>query len=163
MRLFAHLGFAILKHRYRHGFPAIPSDSPADAKHIAQSIGARGESYAYWYLRHLGYVFIARNYMHSRNKGELDLVAFDGLSLVFVEVRTRAPSDSKDALPELSISRTKHEVLIRTAHYFLREHHISVDCPIRFDVIAIDHTPGRPPAIRLHKDALSPTLKGQRH
>jgi Holliday junction resolvase-like predicted endonuclease len=61
----------------------------------------------------------------------------------------------KAALPELSITREKHEVLVRTAHYFLRERHLK-ECPLRFDVVAIDNTPGKAPIVRLHKAALSP-------
>lgn len=73
-------------------------------------------------------------------KGELDLIGFDGDTL---------------ALIELSITQGKHETLIRTAHYFLRERHIK-ECPLRSDVVAIDNTPGQPPVVRLQKSALSP-------
>ena len=51
--------------------------------------GVRGETYAYCYLRRLGYIFIARNYMPSHAKGELDLLGFDADTLAVVEVRTR--------------------------------------------------------------------------
>ena len=40
-------------------------------------------------------------------------------------------------------------------HAFLRERHVK-KCPVRFDVVGIDNTPGKPPVVRLHKDALSP-------
>jgi hypothetical protein len=33
------------------------------------------------------------------------------------------------------------------------------ECPLRFDVVAIDNTPGQPPAVRLHKAALSPQAR----
>ncbi len=115
------------------------------AKDQALQIGVRGETYAYWYLRRLGYVFIARNYMPAHAKGELDLIGFDSDTLAFVEVRTRLAVKGKTALPELSITKEKHEILIRTAHYFLRERHIK-ECPLRFDVVAIDNTPGQPPS-----------------
>jgi putative endonuclease len=82
-------------------------------------------------------------------------VGFDGETLAFVEVRTRALVKGRPALPELSIGREKHQVLVRTAHAFLRERHVK-ECPVRFDVLAIDHAPGRPPVVRLHKDALGP-------
>jgi putative endonuclease len=98
-------------------------------------------------------VFIAKNYEPPREKGELDLVGFDGETLAFVEVRTRAAAEGKIALPELSIGREKREVLVRTTHAFLRERHVK-KCPVRFDVVAID-TQGKPPAVGLHKDALS--------
>ena len=48
----------------------------------------------------------------------------------------------------------KHQILVRTAHAFLRERHVK-KCPVRFDVVAID-SPGKPPVVGLHKDALSP-------
>jgi Holliday junction resolvase-like predicted endonuclease len=48
----------------------------------------------------------------------------------------------------------KHQILVRTAHAFLRERHVE-KCPVRFDVVAID-SPGKPPVVGLHKDALSP-------
>jgi putative endonuclease len=117
----------------------------------------RGETYAYWSLRRLGYIFIARNYMPEHAKGELDLIGFDGDTLAFVEVRTRLAVKGKFGLPELRITPGKHETLIRTAHYFLRERHLK-ECPLRFDVVAIDNTPGQPPVVRLHKSALSPVM-----
>jgi hypothetical protein len=40
-------------------------------------------------------------------------------------------------------------------YLFLRDHPIG-DCPLRFDVVAIDNSPGHPPVVRLHKSALSP-------
>ncbi|MGB9471923.1 MAG: YraN family protein, partial [Candidatus Acidiferrum sp.] len=78
-------------------------------------------------------------------------------TLAIVEVRTRRALKGQPALPELSITKEKHEVLVRTAHYFLRERHIQ-ECPLRFDVVAIENTPGHPPVVRLHKAALSPQL-----
>jgi len=80
--------------------------------------------------------FIARNYAPSRAKGEIDLIGFDGDTLVFVEMRTRTKEEGKIALPGRSITPEKHHALVRTAHYFLRERH--------------------PPVVRLHKAALSP-------
>ena len=146
----------------RHGLQdsAPPQDGARGATEgrlAALRTGVRGETYAYWYLRHLGYVFIARNYAPSRAKGEIDLIGFDGETLAFVEVRTRLAVKGKPAVPELSITKEKHAVLVRTAHYFLRERRLQ-ECPLRFDVVAIDNTPGQAPAIRLHKAALSPQV-----
>jgi Holliday junction resolvase-like predicted endonuclease len=101
-----------------------------------------------------GDVFIAKNYEPAREKGELGLVGFDVETLAFVEVRTRAVAKGKIALPELSTGREKHQVLVRTPHAFLRERHVKKR-PVRFDVVAIDNTPGKPPVVRLNKDALS--------
>ncbi len=158
MSLLARLGFAIVKWKARHGLPAEVSLPDAGEKLKALGIGAQGERYAYWYLRRLGYIFLARNYTAARSKGEIDLVGFDGNTLAFVEVRTRAAVKGKSGLPELSITREKHEVFVRTANLFLREWHIA-ECPVRFDVVAIDNSPGFPPTVRLHKDALSPEIR----
>lgn len=96
--------------------------------------------------------------MPRSTKGELDLVAYDGQTLAFVEVRTRTiRDDSLTALPELSITAGKRQVLVRTAQHFLAERHVP-ECPIRFDVFAIDNSPGHTPVVRLHKDAFSPQM-----
>jgi putative endonuclease len=153
----ARIGFAWVSWKSRHGLRELGENGTQVKKQEALRIGVRGETYAYWYLRRLGYLFIARNYMPLRAKGELDLIGFDGDTLVIVEVRTRRASKEKPALPELSVTKEKHELLVRTAHYFLRERHIP-HCPLRFDVVAIDNTPGQPPKVRLHKAALSPQL-----
>lgn len=131
-------------------------------KHEALQISVCGETYAYRYLRRLGYIFIARNYMPSRAKGELALIGYDGDTLAIVEVRTRRAQKGQTAQPELSVTKEKHEVLVRTAHYFPRERHIQ-NCPVRFDVVAIQNTPGQPPSVRLHKAALSPQVPVRFH
>jgi putative endonuclease len=126
-------------------------------KHAARRAGIRGETYAYWYLRRHGYVFVARNFMPRSSKGELDLVGYDGPTLAFVEVRTRTLRDDLTALPELSVTEGKQKLLARTAQHFLSERHVR-ECPCRFDVLAIDNEPGKPPVVRLHKDAFSPQV-----
>src|SRR5580704_18821841 len=123
MELLGKIGFAIVKWKSRRGLRGTAKAGAAgDAKKEALRVGVNGETYAYWYLRSLGYVFIARNYEPSHAKGELDLVGFDGETLAFVEVRTRELASGKTALPELSITRGKHKVLLR------------------FDVVAIDNS-----------------------
>ena len=155
LQLVARIAFAWVKWQSRQGLPDAGEATAQANKHEALQLGVRGETYAYWYLRRLGYIFIARNYMPSRVKGELDLIGYDGETLAIVEVRTRRALKGQPALPEMSITQEKHEVLVRTAHYFLRERHIQ-NCPLRFDVVAIENTPGQPPVVRLHKAALSP-------
>jgi putative endonuclease len=129
----------------------------AGRKLEAGRTGVRGETYAYWYLRRKGYVFVARNYIPRGAKGEIDLIGYDGKTLAFVEVRTRTVSDVMTALPELSVTTDKQRVVVRTARRFLGERHVG-DCPCRFHVLAIDNRPGMPPEVRLHKDAFSPQM-----
>jgi len=128
-----------------------------EKKHVARHTGIRGETYAYWYLRHHGYIFVARNYTPRSAKGEIDLIGYDGKTLSFVEVRTRTVRDGLSALPELSVTPDKQHAVVRTAQRFLAERHVG-ECPCRFDVVAIDNEPGRPPVVRLHKDAFSPQM-----
>jgi putative endonuclease len=157
MPIFSRFMFQAVHWAARRGLREETSSSPESKKNDARRTGVRGETYAYWYLRRHGYVFVARNYMPRGAKGEIDLVGYDGPTLAFVEVRTRTESEGQAALPELSITRDKQNVLIRTAQRFLAERHVG-DCPCRFDVLAIDNRPGHAPAVRLHKDAFSPQL-----
>ena len=139
-----------------------PLDAPrsleaAEKKLAARRTGVRGETYAYWYLRRLGYVFVARNYMPARAKGEIDMIGYDGETLAFVEVRTRTVREEMTALPELSVTEEKQKLVARTAKMFLLERRVK-ECPCRFDVLAIDNEIGRAPVVRLHKDAFSPQM-----
>jgi putative endonuclease len=117
----------------------------------------RGETYAYWYLRRMGYVFVARNYMPARAKGEIDMIGYDGETLAFVEVRTRTVREEMMALPELSVKEEKQKLVARAAKMFLLERRVK-ECLCRFDVLAIDNKIGRAPVVRLHKDAFSPQM-----
>lgn len=137
---------------------ALGENSSSEGKKLeARRTGIRGETYAYWYLRRHGYVFVARNFTPRGAKGEIDMIGYDGKTLAFVEVRTRTVRDEMAALPELSVTTGKQHLLARTAQFFLAERHVA-ECPLRFDVVAIDNSPGKPPVVRLHKDAFSPQM-----
>jgi putative endonuclease len=77
----------------------------------------------------------------SWKPGEIDLIGYDGKTLTFVEVRTRTTREDLPALPELSVTREKQHLLVRTAQRFLAERQLG-ECPCRFDVMAIDNCPG---------------------
>jgi putative endonuclease len=157
MPIFSKLMFRAVHWAARRGLREEERFSSDTKKLEARRTGVRGETYAYWYLRRQGYVFVARNYTPRRIKGEIDLVGYDGKTLTFVEVRTRTIRDELPALPELSVTREKQHLLVRTAQRFLAERHLG-ECPCRFDVMAIDNYLGQPPAVRLHKDAFSPQM-----
>jgi putative endonuclease len=125
-----------------------------EIKRQARARGICGETYAYWYLRRYGYVFIARNYTVPGIKGEIDLVGYDGATLAFVEVKTRTGGKAEYGLPEDSVRRDKRRHLARMAQQFLSERHIN-EAPCRFDVMAIESCPGKRPVTRLHKDAFA--------
>jgi putative endonuclease len=157
MPIFSKLMFRAVHWAARRGLREEESFSSDTKKLEARRTGIRGETYAYWYLRRHGYVFVARNYTPRGVKGEIDLVGYDGKTLAFVEVRTRTVREDLPALPELSVTREKQRVVVRTAQRFLAERHVG-ECPCRFDVMAIDNCPGQPPVVRLHKDAFSPQI-----
>lgn len=136
--------FALVRWRARNGL----AEDRADGRRT----GVRGETYAYWFLRRHGYVLIARNYQAPGLHGEIDLVGYDGRQLAFVEVKTRTRADAE---PEEAITPQKRHVLERMARSFLAERHLR-DAIWRFDVVAIRARPGRPPEVRLHKDAFGP-------
>jgi putative endonuclease len=167
MPIFSKLIFYAVRWSARHGLHEADNQknsvSPQDKlekKEKARRTGTRGETYGYWYLRRLSYVFVAKNYMPAGAKGELDLVGYDGETLAFVEIRTRTIQDDSaalPALPELSVTHSKQAVLVRTAQRFLSDRHLR-DCHTRSDILAIDNIPGQSPVVRLHKDAFSPQL-----
>lgn len=157
MPLFSSLMFRAVRWAARRGLREEENFTSEAKKLEARSTGVRGETYAYWYLRRHGYVFVAKNYTPRGIKGELDLVGYDGNTLAFVEVRTRTIKEDAASLPELSVTNEKQRVVVRTAQRFLAERHVP-ECPTRFDVLAIDNRPGLPPVVRLHKDAFSPQL-----
>jgi putative endonuclease len=157
MPIFSRLMFQAVRWASRRGLREEEGFSSDAKKQEARRAGVRGETYAYWYLRRNGYVFVAKNYMPRGIKGEIDLVGYDGKTLAFVEVRTRTVKKDAAALPELSVTREKQHVVVRTAQRFLAERHVG-ECPCRFDVVAIDNHPGQAPVVRLHKDAFSPQM-----
>ncbi len=157
MPIFSRLMFQAVRWVARKGLREEENFSSDAKKMEARSTGVRGETYAYWYLRRHGYVFVAKNYTPHGIKGELDLVGYDGKTLAFVEVRTRTVKEDAAALPELSVTKEKQRLVVRTAQRFLAERHVA-ESPVRFDVVAIDNRPGQPPVVRLHKDAFSPQL-----
>jgi putative endonuclease len=116
----------------------------AEAAHLAT--GRRGEEEAYFYLRRLGYVMVARNWRSPRLKGELDLIGWDGDVLCFIEVKTRTTHDVKPA--EVAVDWDKQRQLSRVAHDYLRQyasrHRRAGDDappPFRFDVVSVYFDP----------------------
>jgi putative endonuclease len=131
--------------------------APRIAKHLAGRTGIRGETYAYWYLRRQGYNLVARNFTFPGIKGEIDMVAYDGPMLAFVEVKTRSAGDRAALRPEDAVTADKRRHMARIARQFLRTRQIAPDA-CRFDVVAIETTPGSPPTARLYKGAFTPAF-----
>jgi len=79
--------------------------------------GKRGEDAAYFYLRELGYVIVARNWRSRRRKGEIDLIGWEGDVLCFIEVKTRTTRDVKPA--EAAVDRAKQSELTAMAREYV--------------------------------------------
>lgn len=103
------------------------------AQRMGANLGAWGEWLALRHVLRLGYDVVARNWRTSQ--GELDLIAYDRDTLVFIEVKTRRTPSL--LLPENSLTDRKKERLERLAHRFMQRHELGGD-PLRFDLIAID-------------------------
>lgn len=96
------------------------------------SLGERGERAAERFLKRLGYKIVAR---HDRGRlGELDLVAVDGRTVVFVEVKTRR--DDEAGSPAEAVDERKQAKLTRLALAYLKRHGL-LEYSARFDVVAI--------------------------
>jgi putative endonuclease len=101
--------------------------------HVRQTAGKRGEELAAEHFERLGFEVLARN--HRTRFGELDLVVYDGHTLVFAEVKTRR-SGARDAWE--SLHDIKQSKVRRMAIAWLTE---GADRPyganLRFDGIAV--------------------------
>ncbi len=112
-----------------------------------QQLGKSGEDLAVRELERRGYAILARRY--RRRHGELDIVARDGQTVVFVEVKTREGCEygaGAEAITWLKRQRMAAVALDYLARYRLTEQ------PCRFDVVAIDMTSGRT-RIELYQNA----------
>jgi putative endonuclease len=100
-------------------------------------LGTSGEALAEDYLRGLGYEIVARDVRTTL--GQLDLVARDSRTLVFVEVKTRAGHGY--GLPQESVDGRKIRKLRQLALYYLKIRPFRG--PIRFDVVGLTVSDGR--------------------
>ena len=121
-------------------------ETPRDA------MGDRGENLAARYLRNRGYKIIARNFRSE--VGEIDIVARDGRTIVFVEVKTRSYDDPA---PEDQVNEAKQHQITKAARYYLGRYG-NVQPAARFDVVAVVWPNNRDPLIRHTPHAFEPTF-----
>jgi putative endonuclease len=97
--------------------------------------GEAGERAALFYLRRKGYVVVARRWSSGEVNGDIDLIAWSGATLCFVEVKTRTAHDQTPA--EAAVDRSKRNYLRRMANAYLR--HLPQDSapPVRFDIVSV--------------------------
>lgn len=99
-----------------------------------RSVGRDKETLAAEYLEKSGYRILERNF-YCR-VGEIDIIARDGDTYVFVEVKYRKAAGF--GMPEEAVSRIKQEKIYKTAMYYIYKHHKGNDVLCRFDVIAVE-------------------------
>jgi len=98
----------------------------------SRPLGRRGEAVAARYLRRRGYKIVARG--ERGGLGELDLVAIDGGTVVFVEVKTRQTDQTGH--PAEAVDQRKQTRLTRLALAYLKLHGL-LEYSARFDVVAV--------------------------
>jgi putative endonuclease len=96
--------------------------------------GQQGERTAFFYLRRQGYIVVARQWRSGKVPGDLDLVAWDGDTVCFVEVKTRTTRDVATA--EAAVDEHKRRTLRRLARYYIRQLP-DQEQPTRFDILSI--------------------------
>lgn len=146
-----------LLRRDRHAGGAL---APELAPHLA--LGARGERLAADLLERAGYRLVAANFKLpvGRNlrgavvNAEIDLVAYDGATLCFVEVKTRRTDEF--AAPEANVDLRKQRQITRAARVYRRTFGLT-NAPHRYDVVALvlppdgekEDEPAHPPRAEL--------------
>jgi putative endonuclease len=97
-----------------------------------QKFGEKSENLAAWYLKQNGYKIIEQNY---RNRmGEIDIIAQDRKTIVFVEVKSRR--SVRYGSPKFAVTPKKQRTISRVALYYLKTTK-QIDAKARFDVVAI--------------------------
>jgi putative endonuclease len=113
-------------------------------------LGRQGETIAVQALESHGYVVVDRNWRCP--VGEVDIVAREGDTWVFVEVKLRQGHDYGS--PEEAITQAKRDRLMQLAQNYLADHDLS-DVSWRIDVVAIGLAPsGKVLRLTLHQDAV---------
>lgn len=113
-------------------------------------LGTRGEEAAAAFLERSGMTVLERNW--KCRAGEADIVAIDGTTLVFVEVKTRT-TDSKGT-PEDAVSPAKQQRYSKIARTYIDKAGIN-EPSVRFDVVAIRPIAEDRALLRHHRDAFS--------
>jgi len=113
-------------------------------------LGRRGEDEAVRYLRSLGYRIVGRRERVLR--GDIDVVALDGRTVVFVEVRSR--SDTAHGHPAETVGPEKQRRIAELAAAYIRRHRLE-DQSVRIDVVTVTFpaTPAERPVVEHFQNA----------
>jgi putative endonuclease len=115
-----------------------------------QELGRRGETLACQELERLGYAVLSRRY--RTRAGEIDIIASDAGTVVFVEVKTRLDLSFGDPVEAVTVEKQRRVVAM--ANDYVSRHDLDYT-PCRFDVVTVDAFV-HPPRITVYKDAFRP-------
>ncbi len=119
------------------------------------ALGRRGEDIAQRFLQRAGMVIVDRNYRMASGGGEVDLIGWEGDTLVFVEVKSRKTEEY--GAPDRAIGPQKQSSLIRAAREYARHAEVPWE-RVRFDVVNVVFV--APPAVTQFRDVLA--LRGRK-
>jgi putative endonuclease len=102
--------------------------------------GIEGEDAAFFYLRRKGYIVVARRWSSGYQRGDLDLIAWQGPLLCFIEVKTRTGHDI--AAAEVTVDSNKRSTLRKLARHYVRQLPLTTSPPVRFDILSVYLVPG---------------------
>jgi len=107
--------------------------------------GTRGEDAAFFHLLRKEYTVVARRWSAGHVRGDVDLIAWQGETLCFFEVKTRTARDLTPA--ESAVDGQKRITLRRLGRAYLRQLGRETPPTVRFDVISVYLLPGKKPEI----------------
>ena len=110
----------------------------------------RGEDIAHRHIEREGMTVVARNYRTPSGSGEIDLIAWQKDTLVFVEVKCRATADFGP--PERAVDEDKMRRLVRAARDYVRRADVAWE-NVRFDVVSV--VLDTPPTVTHHPNVFS--------
>jgi len=116
--------------------------------HATVALGISGEKLAGETLERQGYEILATRY--RTRVGEIDIVARDGATLVFVEVKTRTSADF--GTPSEAVTWRKQRRIVTMARWYLTEKRLH-GCLCRFDVVTVLCRRGGAPVVEVVKNA----------
>ena len=105
------------------------------------TVGVEGEDAVFFHLQRKGYTVVARRWSSGDVPGDLDLIAWHGPVLCFIEVKTRTARDMTPA--ESAVDEHKRNVLRRLARRYMRQLPQHTAPPVRFDVVSVYQVPGK--------------------
>ena len=111
------------------------------------ALGRHGEDIAHRFLQRAGFIIVDRNYRMASGAGEVDLIGWEGDTLVFIEVKSRRTDEY--GAPDRAIGPEKQSSLIRAAREYARHAEVPWD-KVRLDVVNVVFS--TPPVVTHFRD-----------